>query len=290
MATKIVVDAGHNGLTDPGAVYEGRLESDDTLRLAMAIGNILARNGYDVVYTRTGDLAQSVTQKAQLANDADADLFVSLHRNMATYPGQYDGVQMLVYDLGGEKLAMAETVNKNLEALGFRNINVEARPDLAVLRRTEMPSILVEVGFIDSDKDNQLFDSRLDEIAQVIADGVMDTLDDTQVSTMQSVPGVRIAQANGLPFLRSEQTSAQDEADQTPQMMTGLPSQEKPTQAAPTETVLFSPNELEPTSPENAPQRPLYRVQVGAFYRLSNAVALEQELKRMGYNTWIVTV
>ncbi len=292
MATKIVVDAGHNGLTDPGAVYEGRLESDDTLRLAMAVGNILARNGYDVVYTRTGDLAQSVTQKAQLANDADADLFISLHRNMGTYPGQYDGVQTLVYDLGGEKLAMAEAVNENLEALGFRNINVEARPDLAVLRRTEMPSILVEVGFIDSEKDNQLFDSRFNEIAQAIADGVMDTLNDALADAGQSAPGVRIAQADpkGLPFLRSEQALPQEDTDQAPQMMTGLPPREETAQAISAEAMPLSPREDESPTQGDTTQRPLYRVQVGAFYKLSNAVALEQELKRMGYNTWIVTV
>ena len=52
MATKIVVDAGHGG-SNPGAVYQGRRESDDALRLAMAVGRILEENGYDVSYTRT---------------------------------------------------------------------------------------------------------------------------------------------------------------------------------------------------------------------------------------------
>lgn len=66
MATKIMLDPGHNGMTDPGAVYEGRRESDDVLRLAMAVGNILSQSGYDVEYTRTGNVAQSVTQKARL--------------------------------------------------------------------------------------------------------------------------------------------------------------------------------------------------------------------------------
>ena len=216
MATKIVIDAGHNGLSDPGAVYNGRRESDDTLRLAMAVGEILSRSGYDVDYTRTGNINQSVIQKAQLANDTDADLFISIHRNMSEVPGSYHGVQSLV--------------NKNLEGVGFRNINVEARPNLAVLRRTKMPAILVEVGFIDNAEDNKLFDTRLDEIAQAIADGIMDTL-----------------------------TSIENEASD------GQPAAEKPV------------------------DRPLYRVQVGAFYNLQNAIDLEQELKRMGYNTWIVT-
>lgn len=171
-----MIDAGHNGLTDPGAVYDGRRESDDVLRLAQAVGAILSRNGYDVVYTRTGDINQSVLQKAQMANEEDADLFISLHRNMATYPGQYDGVQTLLYDLSGDKLTMAQNINQNLAALGFRNINVEARPDLTILKRTDMPALLIETGFMDSDKDNQLFDTRFDEIAQAIADGIMDTL------------------------------------------------------------------------------------------------------------------
>ncbi len=217
MAYKIVIDAGHNGLTDPGAVYNGRRESDDTLRLANAVGKILSRSGYDVVYTRTGDINQSVVQKAQLANDEDADLFVSIHRNMGNYPEQYNGVQTLIYDRSGIKLPMAEKINEELEEVGFRNINVDVRPDLAVLRRTKMPALLVEAGFLDSQKDNQLFDERFDDVAEAIADGIMDTLEDQK-------------------------------------------------------------------------GRPLYRVQVGAFRNLQNAVELEQELKRLGYNTWIVTV
>ena len=217
MAYKIVIDAGHNGLTDPGAVYNGRRESDDTLRLANAVGKILSRSGYDVVYTRTGDINQSVVQKAQLANDEDADLFVSIHRNLGNYPEQYNGVQTLIYDRSGIKLPMAEKINEELEEVGFRNINVDVRPDLAVLRRTKMPALLVEAGFLDSQKDNQLFDERFDDVAEAIADGIMDTLEDQK-------------------------------------------------------------------------GRPLYRVQVGAFRNLQNAVELEQELKRLGYNTWIVTV
>lgn len=223
MATKIMLDPGHNGMTDPGAVYEGRRESDDVLRLAMAVGNILSQSGYDVEYTRTGNVAQSVTQKAQIANQSGADLFVSFHRNMGSYPGQYEGVQTLLYDLSGLKLTMAENINQNLEGIGFRNISVEARPNLAVLRHTTMPALLLEVGFLDSTADNERFDTHFEEIAQAIADGIMDTLKDSPEGTPASA------------------------------------------------------------------HHPLYRVQVGSFYQLQNAVDLEQELKRMGYNTWIVT-
>ncbi len=247
MINRIIIDAGHNGLTDPGAVFNGRRESDDTLRLANAVGEILTRNGYDVVYTRTGDLSQSVVQKAELANAANGDLFVSIHRNMGTYPEQYNGVQTLIYDRQGIKVPMAENINRNLEGLGFRNINVDVRPDLAVLRRTRMPALLVEAGFLDSQKDNQLFDTRLDEIAQAIADGIMDTLNTEEASALS------MTSSPSAPW-SSFQTEAQG-----------------------AETDAIS-------------RQPLYRVQVGAFHNLQNAVQLEQELKRLGYNTWIVTV
>lgn len=254
MAEKIVIDAGHNGLTDPGAVYNGRRESDDVLALARALGEILSGYGYEVDYTRTGDISQSVTQKAQYANDADADLFISLHRNKASYPGQYDGVQTLIYDTGGFKPAMAENINSNLERVGYKNINVETRPDLAVLRRTEMPALLVEVGFIDSDKDNRLFDTHFQDTAQAIADGIVQTF---QVSLAPRYASVSM---DGLPIPQTDPTP-----DDDPPALRMQPA------------------------PDNSP-RPLYRVQVGAFYDLQNAAALEQELKRLGYNTWIVTV
>ena len=73
MAERIMIDAGHGG-ANPGATYEGRKESDDALRLALAVGDILKNDGFDVVYTRTEDITQSVGQKAALANESGADL------------------------------------------------------------------------------------------------------------------------------------------------------------------------------------------------------------------------
>ena len=71
MAT-IVIDAGHGG-ADPGAVFEGRQEKDDTLRLALAVGKILEENGQNVIYTRTTDVYQTPFQKATIGNEARAD-------------------------------------------------------------------------------------------------------------------------------------------------------------------------------------------------------------------------
>ena len=58
----VVMDAGHGG-ANPGAVYNGRQEKDDALRLATAVGQILENNGVDVYYTRTSDIYESPSQK-----------------------------------------------------------------------------------------------------------------------------------------------------------------------------------------------------------------------------------
>ena len=58
MPYTIVIDAGHGG-SDPGAVYEGRREKDDNLSLAMAVGELLSRQGVSVIYTRTTDVYQT---------------------------------------------------------------------------------------------------------------------------------------------------------------------------------------------------------------------------------------
>lgn len=107
MAVKIVIDAGHGGY-DAGATYNGRREKDDTLALALAVGEILEAQGYDVVYTRTDDVYDSPVQKARIGNESGADFFVSIHRNSSPTPNQYNGVQTLIYNNAGLKATMAE--------------------------------------------------------------------------------------------------------------------------------------------------------------------------------------
>lgn len=171
----IVLDAGHGG-ANPGAVYQGRQEKDDVLALTLAIGNILESRGVDVYYTRTTDIYESPYQKAQEGNQVGGDYFVSIHRNSSPYPNQYTGIESLVYNRYGEAARMAYNINQQLEAVGFVNQGVNERTNLVVLNRTQMPAVLVEVGFINNDADNQLFDERFNDIAQAIADGILITL------------------------------------------------------------------------------------------------------------------
>lgn len=177
MPYSIMLDAGHGG-SDPGAVYNGRREKDDTLRLVLAIGQILQNRGVDVEYTRTTDIYETPFQKAIEANEAGVDYFVSIHRNSFEQDNIVSGVESLVYDLSGIKYRMAENINANLETVGFVNLGVKARPNLVVLKRTKMPAVLVEVGFLNSNTDNQLFDENFNDITLAIADGILETLEE----------------------------------------------------------------------------------------------------------------
>lgn len=260
MPYSIMLDAGHGG-RDPGAVYNGRQEKDDSLALTLAIGEILQNRGVDVEYTRTTDVYESPYQKAMEANNAGVDFFVSIHRNSYPTDNAVSGVESLVYNLSGIKLQMAENINSQLEAVGFVNLGVKARPGLVVLRRTRMPAVLVEVGFINSDTDNYLFDNNFDDIALAIADGILDTLG------VDTEPGVPVDQG-GASQGYTVQAGAFRNGTYADRLQSELVSQDFPAAV----------------SQGNG----LYRVTVGTFPTLDEAVRMEQRLKRAGYQTVII--
>jgi N-acetylmuramoyl-L-alanine amidase len=255
MAYKIMIDAGHGG-SDPGAVYNGRQEKDDTLALAMRVGGYLKNAGFSVDYTRTTDVYDTPFEKATKGNEAGANLFVSIHRNSSPSANSYDGVQTLVYNDSGLKGQLARNINANLEALGFRNLGVVERPNLVVLRRTKMPAVLVEVGFLNSDSDNLLFDENIDRIGEAIADGIIDTLGS------QGIYG-----NGGMNY--SVQVGAFRNRNLAVNLVYELRNQG------------FQANLIFDNG--------LFKVRIGEFANLDDAIGLEQQLRMMGYNTFIVS-
>ena len=162
-----------------------------------------------------------------------------------------------IYDKSGIKYKMAQNINDQLESVGFVNLGVKERPGLVVLRRTQMPAVLVEVGFINSDVDNQIFDNNFNDIALAITQGILDTLD----------LGGEIDNDVIQPFY-SVQTGAFRNRTYANRLLGELRSQDFPAE-------LLEGNDL-------------YRVNVGSFETLDEAVAMERRLKRAGYQTVIV--
>ncbi len=176
----IILDAGHGGW-DNGARYNGRREKDDNLALTLEVGARLEEDGYDVIYTRTEDVYDSPGQKARIANASGGDLFVSFHRNSSPEPNMYSGVETLVYEDEGLVSELARNINRQLAGTGFNDLGVKERKDLTVLRRTQMPAVLVETGFINTDADNEIFEEQFAQIADAIAEGIEQTVEDAEV-------------------------------------------------------------------------------------------------------------
>lgn len=248
---KIAIDAGHGG-TDAGAVYHGRREKDDVLKLAMAVGRLLTDQGMETVYTRIDDSFDTSFEKAEMANEAGADYFISLHRNTMPTPNTASGVESLVYENSKTSAILARQINSALQEVGFANLGVVERPGLVLLRNAKMPTVLVEVGFVDNEADNQFFDRNFDAIAQAIAKGVMETA--AQESTAE-------------PKFFQVQTGAFSDLGLANKQLEQLKSQGFP-------GFLVYENEL-------------YKVRVGAFESLDPTVLMEQNLRGFGYSTFI---
>lgn len=167
-----MLDAGHGG-SDSGAVYNGRLEKNDNLRITLAVGERLARSGERVLYTRTDDSTVDLTYRSTMANSADATYFVSFHRNSASTVGR--GVEVYYYTgLSAQSTAarMAAPIQDALVACGFHNRGVK-QAKFSVLRRTSMLAILVELAFINNEAENAKLDSEFYRIADAIASALL---------------------------------------------------------------------------------------------------------------------
>lgn len=167
-----MLDAGHGG-SDSGAVYNGRLEKNDNLRITLAVGERLARSGERVLYTRTDDSTVDLTYRSTMANSAGATYFVSFHRNSASTVGR--GVEVYYYTgLSAQSTAarMSAPVQDALVACGFHNRGVK-QAKFSVLRRTSMPAILVKLAFINNEAENAKLDSEFDRIADAIASALL---------------------------------------------------------------------------------------------------------------------
>lgn len=171
----IFVDAGHGGV-DGGSTVGKRLEKNDTLKLAKAVRDDLEKMGFKVYMSRDKDKDVDRADRGKMANKKKAQLFISIHRNKAD-----EGSGVEVY-IPAKNDKSSRLLGKNVfEALigqGFaeRSIRngtlVSDKEDYLENSVPNMPSCLVEVGFLQNKQDNQLFDDNLENNAKAVAEAI----------------------------------------------------------------------------------------------------------------------
>ena len=169
----VVIDPGHGG-QDPGAIGLGGLqEKNIILPISLEVSKFLEQQGIRVLLTRNSDYFVSLEGRTDMANQASADLFVSIHANSMGM-GRPDVSGLEVYYFGDPGLA--QTIQRSI----LRTVNIQdrgvRRARFYVLRNSRMPSTLVEVGFVTGNEDAaKLQDSAyLRQMAQAIARGILE--------------------------------------------------------------------------------------------------------------------
>lgn len=183
MAIKIYIDQGHNP-TSPNAGAEGNglVEQDLTYKIGILLAERLRENGnFEVRLSRPTpetslgtSNATSLRARTDDANSWGADYFVSLHANASTNPS-ISGSEVLVYSQPSVASELGEDILYWLNRItGLRNRGIITRSGLYVLRKTSMPAVLVEVGFISNPSDAALMNNDPALFAEGIYNGILE--------------------------------------------------------------------------------------------------------------------
>ena len=195
---RVVIDPGHGGPVDTGAVGpNGLVERDLNLTLARAVLDELARRGISAVSTRTGGYGTLLSVRALLADDLGAEALVSIHHNAPTWatsstPGSEVFIQSASRDLarpdsarlGGllyeevtAALATFEGIpwSRSASAGVLRVLSSSGRDAYGMIVRPEVPTALIEYGYLSNPSEAELFTT--DEYIQVAATATADAID-----------------------------------------------------------------------------------------------------------------
>lgn len=170
----VMIDPGHGG-KDPGAVGIGGLQEKNViLPISQEVARILQQNGVTARLTRDSDYFVSLEGRTDIANNARADLFVSIHANAISMSRpDINGLEVYYFQSGK---GLAEAIHRNiLSRIRIRDRGVRTAR-FYVLRNTAMPSALVEVGFVTGREDapNLSSSAYRSQMAQAIASGILE--------------------------------------------------------------------------------------------------------------------
>jgi N-acetylmuramoyl-L-alanine amidase len=177
-ATVVVIDPGHGG-GDPGAVgINGLQEKVAVLSVGSQVAEQLRRKGIRAVLTRSNDQEIDLAPRVATAERVNADIFVSIHANSISLSRpDINGIESYYY-ASAKGYRLARSIHNSI----LRNINVPDRgirqARFYVVRRTSMPSVLIEIGFVTGSQDAARLASATQrtKLAEAIVQGIMDYL------------------------------------------------------------------------------------------------------------------
>ena len=180
---KIYIDQGHNPENpNAGAVGNGLREQDVTYRVGQDLAALLRRSGnWEVRLSRPTpetllgtSNASSLRARVDDANSWGADYFISIHTN-ASDNANASGVEAFAYSRPSRAFILGEDIVDNIVAItGQRNRGMKTRPGLYVLKKTNMPAVLVEIGFITNPGDAAIMRDNPELFARGIYNGIVE--------------------------------------------------------------------------------------------------------------------
>lgn len=173
----IAVDPGHGGAGYPGKEQNGVLEKDLNIKVAGFLREELEKRGYAVFFTRKEDEEIDVYARSDLANQSKADLFVSIHQNSFEDDRSVNGLETWYNpDKGDGSLELAKAIQEAvLEETGANDREIRPSTGLVVTRETQMPSCLVESGYLTNEEEFSKLTSE--EYQRKIAVGIANGID-----------------------------------------------------------------------------------------------------------------
>jgi len=182
MAIKIFIDQGHNPRNpNAGAEGNGYYEQDITYEVGILLAELLrADPNFEVRLSRGSpdeilgtSVATSLKARTDAANAWGADFFISIHANASTIPTA-SGSEGFAYSRTSQGFPMGEQILRALnETTGLPNRGMQVRPSLFVLRRTSMPAVLIELGFITNPEDAALMVNEPGLFAAGMYEGIL---------------------------------------------------------------------------------------------------------------------
>lgn len=174
----VVIDAGHGG-TDPGTTsFTQNHEKDFTLALALKVQKLLQNEpNIELIMTRDTDVYPTRSERVKLANDLKADVFVSIHGNNAPLSSQAKGTETYYYQRASSKELATIIHEKLIQALGFSDRGVK-NESFQVIRETTMAAVLLEIGFLSNQDEEQamMSETNQNKAAQAIVEGIKEYL------------------------------------------------------------------------------------------------------------------